>query len=201
MISLPKREKDPTIVANQRPISLLSTLGKILQRLLQTQLTNWLEANEIIPSSQFNFHQKLCATQQAMNLVEEIKMNTKPRSQVIVALLDIEKSLDRVWRKAFVFKMMDIRVPWQLSKIQDWLRNRKFQVRVNNTLSSVMQAREGFPQGSSLFPILSNIFVLDMSKFHETTGLTMFAGDTALVATGKNGTSAAKKLEAGLKEI
>ncbi|GJQ69646.1 hypothetical protein Trydic_g3605 [Trypoxylus dichotomus] len=143
-----------------------------------------------------------------MNLVAEIKAGIRLRSQVMVALLDIEKAYDKVWREALLHKMANIGIPWQRTKlIQNWLTDRSFQVKIKNCYSSVRPANQGLPQGFPLSPVLFNIYLWDVPKFHWVDGLSVFqfADDTAIVSTAKkrklNHKQKVKKRARGNKEV
>lgn len=55
VVAIPKANKDVTLSTNYRPISLLSSLSKILERLILNRLNRHLEANPVVPNEQFGF--------------------------------------------------------------------------------------------------------------------------------------------------
>ncbi|GJQ83746.1 hypothetical protein Trydic_g6779 [Trypoxylus dichotomus] len=128
----------------------------------------------------------------------------EPRKRVMVALLDIEKAYDKVWREGLIFKMGALGLPTPLVKTtQAWLEDRRFRIRVGKERSEQKIAREGLPQGSPLSPILFNIYVNDIPQFHESPGLRtfQFADDRVILAVGSTGERCRDKIEAGLEAI
>ncbi|GJQ70738.1 hypothetical protein Trydic_g671 [Trypoxylus dichotomus] len=140
-----------------------------------------------------------------MYLVDSIRSAMGPRKRVIVALLDIEKAYDKVWRELLIFKMGEPGLPIPLVKTtQAWLENRRFRVRVGEERFEQKIAREGLPQGSPLSPIpYFNIYVKDISQFQESPELQtfQFADYTAILAVGNTGKRWRNKREAGLEAI
>ncbi|GLV44747.1 hypothetical protein CBL_05214 [Carabus blaptoides fortunei] len=55
VIMLHKRGKNPSDPSSYRPISLLNTMAKTLERIIAKRLTTWCEANDILPNTQYGF--------------------------------------------------------------------------------------------------------------------------------------------------
>ena len=71
---IPVHKKDSKLkCSNYRPISLLSNIDKILERLMYSRLYNFLESNELIYSLQFGFRQKHSTSHALIHLTDEIK--------------------------------------------------------------------------------------------------------------------------------
>lgn len=121
----------------------------------------------------------------------------------LTALLDVNKAYDRIWKQGLLHKLRMFKLSFWLCKlILNWLTDRIFQVRVNDTLSNTRPAKEGLPQGSPLSPILFNIFVADMSTQGDKNITTFqFADDTAIVARGKYLDAARGRLEGTIEGI
>lgn len=68
IILIPKKDKNPAKVENKRPISLLSSLGKVFERLILKEIKSHLEDNNLLPATQLGFQHRLSATAQAFAL-------------------------------------------------------------------------------------------------------------------------------------
>ena len=73
--------------SNYRPISLLSNIDKILERLMYNRLYNYLEKKEIMFSFQFGFRQKYSTTHALIHLTDKI------RHEIVIELTILVESL------------------------------------------------------------------------------------------------------------
>lgn len=204
IVLLPKREKDPSKLENRRPISLINCMAKLGESFLKRDLESFADDNELWQSSQFGFRADLSAIQQAANLIEATKRMSKPRYSVLVALLDVQKAYDRVWRDGLLHKLWNHRFPvWLLRFLHAWLAEREFRVRVGTEYSSWKTAREGLPQGSPLSPALYNLFVGDFPQFKKmkNTRLFQFADDTAILTASNSFEKCQGNMEKALQQV
>lgn len=180
---VPKPGKDITNPANYRPISLLSTLGKLLERIILTRMERHLEAAQVIPNQQFGFKRGHSTNHQLVRLTKDIKSGFASKKSSGMLLLDVEKAYDSVWQEAILHKMVMTGFPMHLTRIvKAFLKNRSFQVTVNGTLSERRSIPYGVPQGSVLSPTLYNIFTADVVMI-DGVQYYIFADDTAFVVT------------------
>ncbi|GFW70579.1 probable RNA-directed DNA polymerase from transposon BS [Trichonephila clavipes] len=91
-----------------------------------------------------------------------------------------------MWHDGLTYKMIKLKFPAYLIKIiHNYLHNRTFRVRVNNTFSETGFCQSGTPQGSVLSPYLYNIFTYDFPD-HHTVSTCLFADDSAALTQGVN---------------
>lgn len=149
----------------------------------------------MIPGNQFGFRQGLGAAQQALNLMQDVKDKTGPRKVAVAALINVEEAYDKVWRGGVQFKMKKLGIPVELIKITSWLQERKFRVKILQSLSQERNATEGLPQDSPLSLLLFDIFVIDLPEAITVPNsrVFQFADDTLIVVQGL-------KLELSLKK-
>ena len=79
--------------ANYRPISLLSNIEKIIEKLMYKRLSNFLDINNLIYSLQFGFRQKYSTTHSLINLTDSIRQTLDEGSFSCGIFVDLEKAL------------------------------------------------------------------------------------------------------------
>ena len=78
-------------------------------------------------------------------------------------MVDLEKAFDSVWIDGLLLKMLYLGINGNVcSLIRNFLKERKFLIRIDGVKSTEFTSTVGLPQGSVLSPILFNIFVYDM---------------------------------------
>jgi hypothetical protein len=85
IIPIAKHGKDPSSVDNYRPISLTSCVGKLLEKMVATRLSWFLESNNILTDTQFGFRQALSTTNPILNLQSEI-LQTVTRGKILMTV-------------------------------------------------------------------------------------------------------------------
>ena len=85
--------------ANYRPISLLSNIEKIIEKLMYKRLSNFLDINNLIYSLQFGFRQKYSTTHALINLTESIRQTLDEGSFGCGIFADLQKAYDIVDHK------------------------------------------------------------------------------------------------------
>lgn len=105
IVPIPKANKDPRELNNARPMSLLNGISKILETIIKEHLGKFVENHKILPPCQYGFRSATSAIQQAANLTHHLESARAPRLFIAVALLDIEKAYDKVWREGLTHKL------------------------------------------------------------------------------------------------
>ena len=83
-------------VENYRPISVLAALSKVLERIVYDQLSNYLEHNKLITTSQFGFR-KSYNTELAVTLLTDQIRQAMDHSKLTGAVfIDLQKTFDSV---------------------------------------------------------------------------------------------------------
>lgn len=87
IIAIPKPGKDPTLPSSHKPISLLSCVGKIFEKLIEVRMRSYTDSNAIIPFYQFGFQPQLSTTHQLHRLRNNIIANRNQRKSTGMVLL------------------------------------------------------------------------------------------------------------------
>jgi endonuclease/exonuclease/phosphatase family metal-dependent hydrolase len=180
VISILKPGKDPSEPKSYRPISLISNIGKILEKLILNRLKAFEESKNIFIPNQFGFRNQHSTIQQVLRIVKKAAINFNNRKSTGMLLLDIEKAFDTVWFDGLIHKLVSLKFPIYLIKvIQSYLKDRKSYVEFQRHKSNQYDVPAGVPQGSILAPFLFNLFVTDIPT-PKNCDLLMYADDTAV---------------------
>ena len=151
IVPLLKPLKDPNQPQSYRPISLLSSLSKILERILNRRLSWYLEANNLLNQSQYGFRKGRSSTMALAELDAHIHLANSNNANLYSVFLDLENAFPRVWRHHILATIHKIGLRGLLPQLlQNYLKDRNFRVRVAGHLSSVHIQENGIPQGSPL---------------------------------------------------
>ncbi|GFU02601.1 probable RNA-directed DNA polymerase from transposon X-element [Trichonephila clavipes] len=168
-----------------RPISLLSTIGKLTESIILHRLKNFINENNILNPNQYGFTNKLSTLHPLLRLTENISEGFQKKKSTGAVFLDIQKAFDRVWINGLTFKLITFKIPHPLIHlIHSYLTNRSFRIRINETLSNEHSVSAGCPQGSLLGPLLFNLYINDIPDY-SLTKINLYADDTAIHATYK----------------
>ena len=104
---------DKTLVTNYRPISLLCTLSKVLERIIYNRIMSF--AMNSFTSHQFSFLPKRSALQQLILFTEKL---LDDKNEVDVIYKDFKKAFDSVSHNALLSKLNTSGIS---GKLQTWL--------------------------------------------------------------------------------
>jgi hypothetical protein len=91
---LSKPGKDPKFAQNLRPINLLSTTGKLFQKVILKIVQRHIEERGLINASPFGFRSRHSMTLQCMRLVDHVTLNFNNNMSTAGVFLDIEEAFD-----------------------------------------------------------------------------------------------------------
>ncbi|KAL4120963.1 hypothetical protein QTP88_013557 [Uroleucon formosanum] len=181
IILIYKPGKPPNQPSSYRPISLLPTFSKILEKIILKKIYPILNEKQSIPNAQFGFRSKHSSLHQLHRLVDTIASSLEQKKFCSGVFLDVAQAFDRVWHKGLLFKLLFLPTPLFLL-LKSFISNRTFSVRCEDETSDPHPIKAGVPQGSILSPTLYNIYTADLPQSINTT-LATFADDTAIIST------------------
>ena len=147
--------------SNYRPISLLSNIDTILERLMYNRLYNFLEKKEIIFSLQFGFHQKYPTSYALIHLTDKIRHEIDKGNYTCGIFVDFQKAFHtvdhhRLMKKLDYYGVRGISNKW----FATYLSTRKQFVSINGYKSNLADLKCGVPQGSTLGDLFCFLFTL-----------------------------------------
>ena len=93
---IPKKGKDKRDPSSYRPISLLSCVGKLLERIINKRLIWHLESNSVLASTQTGYRQFRSTEDQLALLTQEIEDAFQEKKKVLAVFFDLSKAFDKV---------------------------------------------------------------------------------------------------------
>ena len=136
VIPILKPGKDPKNAINYRPISLISCLCKVMERMVNRRIMYFLEKNEIISNRQFAFQKHKSTMDNIIVLESYISEAFLEGKDVCAILFDLEKAYDKTKRDLIIDTAAAIGLHGNTLKyIINFLNNRKFRVCSDNSIS------------------------------------------------------------------
>ncbi|MEW8186271.1 MAG: reverse transcriptase family protein, partial [Candidatus Thiodiazotropha endolucinida] len=195
------KKDDESLPSNYRPISLLSQMGKIMERCVHKCLYNYAIGNGILSPLQSGFIRGDSTTYQLIHTYHSFCEAVDSGKEVRTVFCDISKAFDRVWHKGLLHKLSgigcsDMVVQWFAS----YLSGRQQRVVINGQSSDWAPINAGVPQGSILGPLLFLIYINDIVK-DIGSSIRLFADDTSLYIVVDSPQTAASLLNNDLTTI
>lgn len=181
------KKGDREQMENYRPISLLSNVSKVFERVIYTRLITYLNRHEIIHRNQHGFRAGFSTNLALFRLVEEFIGAWNGRSANLLALFDLSKAFDCVHHDLLCSKLSTMGVRGvALNLIQSYLHKRKQTVQLSTMAegehrvvnSQTKEIYIGVPQGSILGPLLFILYINDLIRIEDRALL--FADDVGI---------------------
>ena len=168
---------------NYRPVSILNSVSKLFEKLIQKQLNPFFDDKL---SEYLCGYRKGNSTQYALlNLIESWKKYRDNHGYSAAVLMDLSKAFDTINHDLLLAKLHAYGVSKNALKLMmSYLRNRYQRTKVNGEYSSWEELLTGVPQGSVLGPLLFNIYLNDLLYAVENAEICNFADDTTPHSSG-----------------
>ena len=187
---------------NYRPISLLSNIDKIIEKLMFKRLYCFLSKNNIIYNLQFGFRENHSTTHALIYLTEKVRKALDDNSYSCGVFVDLQKAFDTVDHEILLYKLYHYGIRGvENDWFKSYLSNRKQFVTIDGVNSEEQIVKHGVPQGSVLGPLLFLLYINDLNKAMKHSSTIHFADDTSLILKSKSLKQMKKYLNYDLKNL
>ena len=176
-----------TEIINYRPVSLLPTISKVLEKIVHIRVTKFLSKYKILYEGQYGFREKRSTSDAILDLTGNVVENINRGFFTLCLFLDMSKAFDSLYHGTVMKKLefYGIRgIP--LSWFRSYLLDRIMKVKFKNCISNSFIIEYGTPQGSVLGPLIYIILANDLVKSLKICNAITYADDTTIYASGNN---------------
>ena len=196
------KDGDKSIKDNYRPISILPTISKIIERSAHIQLSSFLEVNRLLSQSQFGFQLKRSTSTALIDFTDQVLENMDKGCVTGTVFPDFHKVFNTVNYLLLINKLKSLGVA---GKSLEWFRSSLTggvkKTMCVNALSATAKVTMGVPQGSILRPLLFLVYIDGVQSELQHSKMTMFADDMAFYCRENSPTNLQSKLNADLAAI
>ena len=172
---------------NYRPITVLSSVSKILEKCVHDQVMNHLESNNLLSVHQFGFRAKRSTELAATSFIDSIRLAMDNGEYTGAVYIDLSKAFDTISHASILNKLPNAGIN---GVAKEWFTNYLFgrsqQVCFNGAMSDPEPVYCGVPQGSILGPLLFLLHFNDSAKTLKHCKIVKYADDTVLFVSDKN---------------
>jgi endonuclease/exonuclease/phosphatase (EEP) superfamily protein YafD len=201
IIPILKPNKDENQSKSYRPISILSTIAKTLEKILLPHITDNIP-NNIHQHGFKKNHSTTTALHKLTNTITKGFNKVQPPKRTIAVAIDMSKAFDTVNHYKLLQKIRRTEIPNTVVKfLANYLKGRKGYTIYGNLCSKKKLIKTGVPQGGVLSPVLFNIYMSDFPVPPEDVTADTYADDITTTSTNTNYKAAESKLQPYLNKI
>ena len=171
---------------NYRPISLLSSLSKVFEKLLYIRMVSFFNKKGLFTTKQYGFRSRKSCAQAITKITDYMRRELDQKSSGQVCFIDLQKAFDSLNHEILLEKLKNYGYRGPIHNIlADYLSQRFQYVSIRKTNSPLREIRTGVPQGSIPGPFLFLVYINDLPDVCQKSEIAIFADDTSIGKAGK----------------
>ena len=196
------KAKNMQMFTNYRPISLLSSISKIFEKVMHQRLYSFIQQHDILYDGQFGFRPKHSTIDAITKFVSDVLEAVDNIKCCVSVYLDLSKAFDTINHSILLRKLEHYGVRGKAHEwFKSYLSQRNQYVYYKNHKSESNAVPVGIPQGSVLGPLLFIIYCNDMPKLLKYCSSVIFADDTTIYHIGTNQTEVYQDMNSDLETL
>jgi len=181
------KSKDKSLMSNYRPISLLPSISKILEKIVHHRVYKFCTNQGILYNSQYGFRPNHSTINAVTHFMADIITAIENNQCTVAVLLDLSNAFDTIdhnilLRKLEYYGIRGVALEW----FRSYLSDRTQYVSYKDVNSDYANLTCGVPQGSVLGPLLFIIYTNDLPKCLLHSNCILFADDTTVYKSSSN---------------
>ena len=193
---------DKTLPTNYRPISLISNLAKIYEKIIKVRLDSYIRTFKILNPMQYGFQANKKTSNALLFVCDQICDAIDNNILCIAIFLDLAKAFDTVNHVLLLEKLHKIGIRGKINDLlNSYLSGRTQTVKIQDTVSDPLTVICGVPQGTILGPLLFILYLNDIFKVLNDLELVSFADDTVIIVKDNTRSTVLRKAEAKVNSV
>jgi hypothetical protein len=190
------KKGDKQELANYRPVSCLPAASKVLEAVVCTQMSDYLESKGLLPKNQHGFRPQRSTMTAWADIQQEWALKTEANEITGVMLWDLSAAFDTLdpgilCKKLEIYGFDKISVNW----FRSFITGRSQRVKTNQSISGKQKLESGVPQCGVPSPLVFVLYVSDLEDWIVHSSAVTYADDTTTSTHSKELHDLIKKME------
>ena len=190
------------LITNYRPISLLPTMSKVLEKVIYEQTYDYLICNNLYAAEQFGFRSNHSCIDCVNRFYYDVELSRQNGNYMFALYLDTSKAFDSISKNILLSKLKHYGITnTSLNLFENYFTDRSQTVKINKFLSDEKKLEYGVGQGSILGPLVFNIITMDLFSIPKYCRILGYADDVTMYHSYHNIVTAYGRIKHDLRIV